>query len=146
MIQDLAHTLHGRRLRSALQANPAAGAEIIITVPAYATWEIVALECYFLAGAGGGNRRFDMQVTVGAIPTMIGVIHDTVAATTGNLFKWVAGAGDYFDFAAVLETYQQIPQGLILGPGTNCGTLTANLQALDQYSAVNFTYIETLTP
>lgn len=146
MIQQISSSLQGRRLVSAIQANPAAGDNVLIVVPATVSWEIVALTVFLTAGAGGGNRRQSLQITVGLVPTLLGIIHDTIAAGSTNLTYWVAGAEDYFDFGAVLETYQRIPQGLILPPGSTLGTNTVNIGALDQYNNINFTYYETLTP
>ncbi len=146
MIQLLSQSAQGRTLHTAVIANPAAGAEVVITVPAGVIWEPVALDVFYTAGAGGGNRRFILQFTAGAIPITTGIIQDTVAATTTNAFHWAAGMAEYFDFGAVNESYQGFIKGLQLQAGDTFGTITTNLQVGDQWSAVGFAYYETLAP
>ena len=146
MIQTLSNPTHGRRLASQIIGAPAPGANILITVPNGVIWEPNTLHAQLVNAAAAGNRRAQLQFTVGIAPCVMAFIHDTQPPTVSNTYHWLAGYHEYFDFAAVNETYQAFPKGLLLRAGDTFGTVTIGIQALDQWDNIAFSYFETLAP
>ena len=146
MIQTLSNSVDRRRMASQIIGAPGAGNEIVITVPNGVIWEPNTLHAELTAAVGGGNRRAMVQFTNALAPCTMGFIHDTQAATTANLYHWLAGYHEYFDFAAVNESYQAFPRGLLLAAGDTFGTVTINIQAGDVWDNILFSYFETLAP
>lgn len=116
--------------------NPGAGNNISVTNTGGALFELLYLKCLYTAAAGGGNRRTSLRFTINTQPMDTGQIHDTVAASSTNIFRWEAGGHEYFDFSAINETYQAFPRGIILDFGDTFALNTVNFQAADTFTDV----------
>lgn len=115
---------------------PAAGDSVLITHAGGPLFELLYIAGTLTAGAGGGNRRLNLQFTINSRVILTGQMHDTLPATVANDFRWEAGGHEYFDFAAVNQTYQAFPRGFILNTGDQIRITVVNIQALDQWTNV----------
>jgi hypothetical protein len=127
------------RLYTVLPANPAAGAEISVPVPAGKRWLFKAMKYRFVTSATVANRNSLQRWADGA---------GNVFASSGqNLNQAAGGTFDYYIAPGIgtaaygVGAQQQVhnhnpPLGLELAAGYTIGTLTFGIQAGDQYSAV----------
>lgn len=124
----------GGFLRAVQQANPAAGAEFVVTVPAGARWEVLSINAQLVTSAAVANRQPVFQITDGATHVM----HNT--QFSGNqaaslTFQYSAAEGDS---VAVNAPFNQgaLPHNCFLLQGWTLQSLTTNIQAADQWSAI----------
>ena len=127
----------GGALRSITGATPAAAAEISETVPTGARWELIALRTQLVTSATAGARRPILFLDDGAnVFARLSNSSTLAASLTGN-FTWIEGSGapsldGGTDFQAA------VPSGVRLGSGYRIRTSTTNIQAGDQFSAVQY--------
>lgn len=121
-------------LRVVQQANPGAGAEFALTVPAGARWEILSLNAQLATAVAAGNRQPVFQITDGAAHVM----HNT--QFSGNqaaslTYQYSAAEGDG---VAVNAPFNQgaLPHNCFLLQGWTLQSLTTNIQAADQWSNI----------
>lgn len=140
MLYRFSGELPYRRVRRMFSIpNPAAGAEISITVPAGVTWELISLIAVFTASAVVATRRPRLQVTDG---TTAGV---RVSANTNATASQVLSYGWLQDVANVsvgTDGTTAIPH-LTLEPGWIVSTSTIAIDPGDQWSAIGGLIIET---
>jgi hypothetical protein len=114
--------------------QPAAGAEVLATVPATATWRVQCLQMQLVTSAAVPNRiphlvvKDSLGVSVYNFPSP----QNQGATTT---FQYSAGTtvvSLFFDNAAVLV----LPYPMKLGANWSIGTLTTGLDVADQYSKI----------
>ena len=126
--------------------SPAAGADISITVPNGAYWDVNSLTALFTAGAGVANRLVGYFIKNQDGQTVY--TYQTTTALTANQTCT-------FTFSEDFATTMQTPAngGIVLAPapkpflppGWSFGTVTAAIAAADQWSAVTF-WVEELLP
>lgn len=124
-------------LRSITGTTPAAGADIAETVPTGARWSLIAFHALLTTGAAVANRfpRFVFDDGTNTFwNTPQGVAHAASLA-----IHYATSQGLTGNFSDSLTTYfQAAPAGLELGPAFRIRTVTAAIQAADQWSAVQY--------
>ncbi len=113
------------------EADPAAGAEIAITVPGRAIWEVKALHYNVVADATVTNRRTAIEITDGENRISLTVSITNQAASNNFNHTWLPGITAIAGAFSIL--YDPIPLNTILLPGWQLNTVTANLQAGDNF-------------
>jgi hypothetical protein len=124
--------------------NPAAGADWIATVPAGARWRVQAISETFTASAAVASRQAGLFLDDGAnvywantAPTAITASQIVTISATGSS----APQG-----AAPFQQTIVIPPGLFIPAGHRFKSTTVNIQAGDQYSAINILVEEWIEP
>ena len=123
--------------RLIIDTQPAAGADVVKLVPVGARWAMLAFTSTLTTGIGVANRRahfsFDQTPTAYALLPMARV---QIASASVDYF-WAAGCPSDVAYSNTAEL-----QSMLVGPnllaGTSFGTLTANLQAADQWTGVRY--------
>lgn len=130
-------------LRGVSGTTPAAGAEILETVPTGARWEFLTTRFSMQADANVNNRRTDFQIKAGA----------NVVYRTANSNVWTNAQQPAFTVspnvgyqitATTLASTLPAPQPCLLRAGDSFGTLTAGIQVGDQYTKPEYTVREWL--
>ena len=127
--------LYSARLFTTASSDPAANTEHSVTVTTGQIWEITSLNFSLVSDANVANRRvvvtFDDGTTVFA-KASAGAVQ--VASTTIN-YTFAVGSQSQ---AALVGTDLQValPSGLFLPGGYRIKTVTANLQATDNYGVM----------
>ncbi len=126
-------------------ANPAAGADFTITVPAGRTWEILGVAGQFTTSAVAGNRTPSLFLQVRGNPAGISITSGAVIpASQGNNMCWGIGLPAFGPLDGTLNT--ALPQRMLLNAGDKLGSSTAGILAGDQWSNiylwVNETFIQ----
>lgn len=134
LLGDLDTLAGAGALRSITGTQPAAGAEISEAVPTGARWALVALEVDLTTNGNAANRvpqlTLDDGTTVYARTSVN--VNQTASLTWRNSFQ--AGGSQISDATrAVVRT--PIGDALMLGAGHRLRTVTANIDAGDQYAA-----------
>lgn len=116
-------------------SDPAAGAEATVTVPAGEFWVVHAILLTLVTSVGVANRRVELQIDNGTT-VFFRLAHaaDQAASLT---WRYQFANHGYRD-AAVTGTNNVANLGVpvfTLGPGYRIQTVTANLQAGDDYAA-----------
>ncbi len=123
--------------------TPAAGAEIAETVPTGARWKLRALQVTFTTSAAVANRNpvfiFDDGVNV-----FCRTGTDVLITASQGRFLQLFHATNRSTAATVTDLYIPIPAELSLANGYRIRTVTANIQAADQYSALVYNVEELL--
>jgi len=119
-------------------ANPAAGAEISVTVPANERWELLALLFTFTTSATAANRTPAIQIGDGTNTAVRVIYHSTIAASIALAMAWATTGSNAY--AAGLRSITPLPVGLTMEAGWIVSTSTALIQVDDQYSAITLTY------
>ena len=117
-------------------ANPAAGAEISVTVPTGQYWRIVAIHFKLVAAVAAANRLVRLVFDDGAT-ALFKVPNDVVhvASQTTEYSFGVASTFEAAQGATVSARIYPIPE-IILPGGCRILTATAAIQAADQYSDI----------
>lgn len=127
--------------RSVQQANPAAGADVVITVPTGARWLIQSLSAQLVTSAAVANRTPHLVVDDGANTLFNSPASAAQAAGVTVVYSACGGVQAAFaDGAAVLP----IPDVSSYLQGWRIRTLTTNLQAGDQWQNIWLNVIEWL--
>jgi len=121
------------RPRTISGTDPAAGVEISETVPAGARWRIGAINIGFQADGTVISRTPLLTIDDGATIFWQGA--SGVAVTAGVLAIYRFGVGAQGAVIAATHYNLALPSNLILAPGSRIRTVTANLQAGDNYTA-----------
>lgn len=117
-------------------ANPAAGAEISVAVPAGEFWRILAIHFKLVASGTAGNRLVRLFFDDGAT-VLFKVPNDVnhVASQTTEYSYGLAATFEAAQGATVVARTYPIPE-IILKGGCRIGTLTAAISATDQFSEI----------
>ena len=120
-------------LRSVTGTNPAAGVEISETVPTGARWRLNALASFLTPDATVANRTARLLIDDGT--NILWQSEPGGVATAGAAWRYTAGAGiPRLAGAFDIQTWS-LPTDLILLAGWRVRTLTASLQAADDWDA-----------
>lgn len=125
---------YGRRWRTVVGIQPAAGAEWSIVAPGNATWRIVSVAATLTADATVASRFAEF---IADDQSRTWYRQGTVGATTAaeaSVYCGHTGAAQA-TFAST-DNFPLPVGGLLLRPGHRLRSLTANLQAADQWSLI----------
>lgn len=124
-------------------SNPAAGSEILQTVPTGRLWRVRGIKFTLVAAAAAASRRVHLQFYVGGAIDYF----ETFAATDQIISETkeyhCLPLGSAAANTAGNSIYIPLPPDLILGEGDQIATLTDNLNASDNFGAPQF-WIEQL--
>lgn len=117
-------------------ANPAAGTDFTLTVPANTRWRIKSFDATLTTSAAVANRNVQIAIDDGANSVWAHDVAATIAASTSNT---IVGTGTNAP-TGVVTTIQSvvIPPDLIIPAGFRIRSATINLQAADQWSSIFF--------
>jgi len=117
-------------------ANPAAGAEFSITIPAGEYWKINQIYATLTTDATVASRRPVLALRdIAGTQTRIPSAADITAGQAAKL-HWFKGAGVINDATGLYQS-MPFPMELLLSPGYIILSATANIQAADQWSAIS---------
>lgn len=124
-------------LRSITGSVPAAGAEVSESVPTGARWELIAFRATLTSSATVATRVPQLSLDDGT--TLLCRIAQTasIPASASAPFAWVRGAL-LAPTAGGNDLVQGAPLGFYLGAGYRLRTVTAGIQAADQWSATQY--------
>lgn len=121
-------------IRSILGTDPVGGVEIAETVPTGALWELLGLSTLMFVDVAAGDRIPRLVIVIDGQVYFRAPINPPIPPAGAALLTWYTGANfqTAHDGGACCGT---LPDRLFLPAGTNIVTVTANLAALDNYSA-----------
>lgn len=119
--------------RSILGTVPAAGAEIVETVPANTRWVLTAFAFQLVTSAAVANRTPILTIDDGA--NILWETADNAAVAASTTKKYRGGAGIALNTAQANDVDLPLPESLVLAAGARIRTVTGLLQAGDQYAA-----------
>lgn len=124
--------------------QPAAGAEWTVTVPTNLRWRPLAAAAVLTTAAAVANRVPDVQLDDGANVYFVGVPNQSIPAATPARVSYaqqIPAAA-----ANVTDVMVQLAEAAVLMAGHRISSLTRNIQAADQYSAIFLSVEEWLEP
>lgn len=135
----------GGRILDETSANPAAGAEISVTVPSGEIWRIIALSVTLVTDATSASRRphFLFTTNGGTIIEMFAQLAQTASLT--QLYS-VAAFGNVLDDEDNNVRPVIIPDNIWLDPGGTITTVTKAIVAGDDYGAASLNIERFFTP
>lgn len=120
-------------IRSIVGTNPAAGLEISEVVPANTRWRLQSFRFQLVASVAAANRRPTLIIDDGANELWRQNSNVNQVASETSVYEAAAGAS-YTTIDA--RTYSlPLPSGLVLAEGFRIRTLTAAIDAGDDYAA-----------
>lgn len=120
-------------LRSITGTDPAAGVEIAETVPTGARWKLLTMQFTLVTDATVANRNVSVGFDDGA--TLYGQYNNNVNTTAGLAHVHSAGAAIGFSTTSGSERHISTPVDMVQLAAHRIRTITANLQAGDNYGA-----------
>lgn len=124
-------------LRTITGTSPGAGAEILETVPTRAHWELLSFRYQLVTSVAVASRSLSLQIDDGAAQHSRSAWDTIVAASTTIVVHYSQGFGKPWNDQSG-GAYAQLPINNRLGSAHRIQTVTANIQAADQYSAVRY--------
>lgn len=115
--------------------DPAATAEVSVTVTAGKEWRVESVKFVLVTNATVANRLPAISIDDGT--TEFWRFRSTVAQTASLTWTYyfLASIDTEINRSAVNEMYEPLPSGLLLGPGWRILTTTAGIQTGDNYGA-----------
>jgi len=130
------HFGEGRgNLRLFQTANPAAGAEMTVTVDPNQIWVVNALRLTLVTSATVIDRQPTLSYVQGGVLVWRSRAHDPQTASTTRVYNW-ARNGVYVQ-ASILDEFQGILPEIPLITGNIISTVTSGLQVGDDFSIGN---------
>ncbi len=132
-------------LRPITGTDPAAGAEVVETVPVGARWALKSVKASLVAAVAVANRQPIFYIISGGIQLWISQLHTAQVATETKNYFWLiqqpwqlAGDtnGNIYDFLPLI----------VLKAGSVFGTNTAGIQAADNWGAPTYLVEEWIEP
>lgn len=114
-------------------ANPAAGAEITLTVPAGKVWRVISMSCILTTNATVANRSPAFTFDDGT-NTVYKISASQVEAASSGVFYLIQG--ENFQAYSNAGFIQMPVLRTLLGPGYRIRSSTTAIQTGDQYSAI----------
>lgn len=132
--EALKRLFDARMLQSVIGGDPAAGAEISVTVPGGEFWEVLSVVYTFVTSAVVSNRR---SVLVFDNGTLTNLRSNTATDQTASLtvIYTFAGVGARANDLAQGDAMGMLPTPVYCAPGSRIRTATLNLDAGDNYGA-----------
>jgi hypothetical protein len=137
----LAEMLRSRLSRAPLVASPAAGAEVVVTVPGGTHWLLSSFSAILTPSAVAGTRnpRLDIRDGDGNIVSRY-VAAAGIAPSTATRITWAEGLGAV---ATLVDQIAPLPSPTdVVAGGWTIRTVTASLDAADQWSAIALGVVE----
>lgn len=128
-------------IRSIVGTQPAAGADISETVPARRRWRIQSFLHQLVTAVAVANRQVQLRITDGTNTLWLSEVEALQAASLTEVYSWAVGSGTNqtaFQNATISRTLA----AMVLEPGWKIQTVTAAIQAADQWSAPNYSVEE----
>lgn len=122
-------------IRNIIPANPAAGADIVNTVPTNARWRPIAFQYALTTSAAVGNRTSEVLLADNLGNAFFQNTQSPAqAASTAVVYNW----SNLTNITAVVlgQTLNALPPGVFLEPGWQINTVTNGILAGDQYSGI----------
>lgn len=129
-------------IRSITGTTPAAGAEINEVVPANTRWRLLAFRYTLTTAVAAANRETSLVIDDGVNPYVNDSAAFTQIASLVFIYSYELGLQRQAALQSNLITLGS--PAVILPPGHRIRTLTANIQAADQYSAPQYVVEELL--
>lgn len=131
----LASLMPLRVVRPFVQANPAAGTEVVLTVPGGVVWELLSVRATFTASAAVANRRPSLRITDadGLDYQRYHTRVDIAAAGVAN-YNWITGLGYQDTVEPALYGLPALP--FPLPQSWAIRTVTSAIDVADQWSNV----------
>jgi hypothetical protein len=122
--------------RTVQQANPGAGVDWTLTVPAGVRWQLQSAFAILTTAVAVANRLPHLIIDDGANTIFIAapIVNETASLAWNN--SWGAGAGS-IGSVGPNDAQQAIPNDLYLLAGWRVRAVTTNIQAADQWSAIS---------
>lgn len=135
------NTLDVPYLKAVQVATPAAGAEFVITGPGQGIWRVIALRAVLTTSATVATRI--PGLTYGTSDGLVGHTAGlgTVAASLAASWSGFAGSPNTAG-AGVVHQWAVPTDGYLLLPGWTLSSLTAAIDATDQWSLVRALVVE----
>lgn len=119
-------------------ADPSAGAELTVTVPAAEVWELQSFRAVLTTNATVANREVSLRINNGTTTFFC-------SSSTTNQTAGTARGYTYSDFGSpwtgsLAATFMFPLPRIMVGAGYEIFTLTSNIQAGDQWSAAVVNY------
>lgn len=114
---------------------PAAGADIVFTMPAGARGRIVSISALLTTAVAVANRLPSLIVDDGATAYAVIPSGNTQAASLVQQYTWADSCPQVALFDS--KVIAPLPSNLVLPPGHRIRTSTTGIQAADQWSAIN---------
>ena len=122
---------------------PAAGGEILETVPTGARWELMSFNCGLTPGVLFAKRIPILKAASPALLIFELVASDGIDAPNSLRFSWTSGIG-VTGLVSGARLQQSLPVAFPLLSGAVIATNTLNLDASDQYTFLHYTVREWL--
>jgi len=133
--QDRDSIPNGGAQNSYTSADPGAGAEVALTVPAGQTWKIIGFRLSLVTSATVANRRPHIVVIKGGGQKYDMFSSIDQVASESKVYTF-AQFGDLTSQGNGNDILASIPNGLIVQSGDTIATETLNLQAGDNYGTM----------
>lgn len=114
-------------------ADPAAGAEALVTVPANELWVPKAIRFTLVTSASVANRVPQVIIDDGTNELWSWRFGTAQTATLTRTYRCELGVITELDRSSVLEMYAPIGDHLVLSAGYRIRTVTAAIQGTDDY-------------
>jgi hypothetical protein len=120
-------------------ATPGPGADWLVSVPTNARWKIKGVQGAFQTNANVATRTVFLSFS----QFTVGIFQSVPVATQGPSVSVLYNATPFWVGSSIVATnnYWFMPLDLILTENCLIGSVTANIQGLDQWSSVSL-YIE----
>lgn len=130
-------------LRSITGTLPAAGAEIVETVPTATRWRLLAFRYSLTTAVAAANRESNLNIDDGVNIYITDTPSQTQVASTTFAYSYQIGVQK---LAALQANVSTIPlPNIIVEAGHRIRTITANIQGADAYTAPQYLVEEWLT-
>jgi len=116
-------------------SSPSVGAELTLTIPGDQLWALRAFRCTLTTSAAVVNRLVTVFVDDGSTEYLRTTLDAAIVASTTAAVQFFAGAGTAYQNGATNIGPLPAPEAL-LWPGSRIRTVTAAIDAGDQYSAI----------
>lgn len=133
----------GGAVRVVTGTDPAAGLDISETVPAGATWELLAVRLVLVTSATVADRRPILILRVGGVFVASIPLYGVIPANQTSVVTWAGGAA-VDTSPTTVALVGLLPDKTILPAGSIISLLTLNLQVADNYAAPTLLVRETL--
>ena len=116
--------------------NPAAGAEISVTVPAGKWWKLLSVRFTLVTSAAAANRRPALALDDGTTEFMRWRTGVDQAASITRLYQFLTSLTNEVDRSTTFqEMYEPLDTDILLPPGGAIKTVTQAKDAADDYGA-----------
>lgn len=121
------------RLVKIAPANPVAGAEFNVPVPATYAFELLSLTAVLVAAVALGNRSLSVRVDDGA--GTLWVYNFTAVVAPGGTSAFVINTPQFAEYSVTNNNFVGGPR-LIIPPGGSIQSTTGNLDGADQWQSL----------